>query len=162
MAVGEIQVVPLEKSHIPELWLAVQTCSDFFYDNFYDYGDFSDYMLNVAAGVLVIVKEGQVLGCGYLEDYDKKNGFAHIAFFTKRKSLTPQESLFAAKSSIPYYFEKYELNTLYVSIKTTNKAMLKLAKALGFSDFQLLKNCEQAFGGFADYMQGAIRRCETT
>ena len=156
----EINVVPLEDKHIQGLWDAVQGCPDFFADDLSidNFEKFRCYLLDEVTDVLVGVRGGEVLGCAYLESLDIGKGFACIALFTKRGSMTPEEIFSITKANIPYYFKKYNLNMLYLVIRNTNKAMLKLAKALGFLGLEVLKDYQQVKGKWTDYViKGIIK-----
>lgn len=154
----EIKIVPIEESHIPELWNIVRDCPNFFADNLKldKYEDFCNYLINEVTGVLVGTRGDEVLGCAYLENLDTEKGFGCIALISKRRSVTPSDMLSVLKTNISHYFKKYNLNMIYIVTRTTNKAVFRLIKALGFSGLQFLKNYQKVNGEWTDYVLAGI------
>ena len=158
MLCNQTSIIPLEESHIPDLWEIVQSCPNFFADDFYidKIGKFSDYLHNNAIDVIVGQRGAEIVGCCYLESIEDDRGC--IAVFIKRHSLHPAESIQLARIVISNYFKKYNFKMIYAVTRIYNKAVIRLFKMLGFGGWQVLKNFRTVNGQPVDYILAGIIR----
>lgn len=129
-------------SDLFQIWKIIESNKNFFDDilNIKTLKDFKEwYNVNVIAGIVGInIKNGEVIGCGYLTSLENRN--ACISLFMKRKAIPFPVAIDLYKKYMNYFIDKYDLKMIYAIVPINNKACLQLLKILGFKIVDTLKS----------------------
>jgi RimJ/RimL family protein N-acetyltransferase len=141
-----IELNKLEDKYLPDLWEIVKSYPGYFDDrvDMKSLEDFKYYMKKNSVDGMVGIKDGEVIGCGYIEKIH--NRMACVSIFSKRHMLDPKVMLEILRSALLYYFYKYDLKYIYAVVRENNRAIIKLLKALGFGGVQELPAHERING----------------
>jgi len=153
-----IAIEPLQEIHIAPLWEIIRNKPNYFIEELEldKISELNYHLFNTATDVLVGINGGQVIGCGYLTNFE--DGFAEVSIITKRHSLHPKETILHLKNSLSYYFKKHDLKFIYAITQASNKAVLRLMKNLGFAGFQFLPDYKLINGRLTDFILGGLLR----
>lgn len=137
----EVKIEKLSENHLFELWDIIKEYPNYFEDgiNIKSCRDLVFWYKKAVVGGVVGIKDGRIIGCGYL-DY-MYHGMGSINLFMRRKAVSLPESISVFRKCIEYFTREYNLNLLYGVIRETNKACLYISKALGFTT-------EDSYDGF--------------
>lgn len=153
-----IEVVPTKSSHLLELWSIFQSYPDYFDDTckINTFKEFKkQYKQNVISS-LTGIKDGEVIGCAYIDNIHKSLG--NINIIIKRKTINPVLTVALLKNFIPYLFKKHNLKMLYAITRVNNLACLRLLKNTGFKITETLKDHEILNGIKIDCVIASILR----
>lgn len=125
---------------IPELWQIVKEYPDYFDDGMKikNLNNFRQWVNDKVIEGVVVWSDGRIAGFGYIDDI--YNSFGRVGIFTKRKSLSNNNTVELSKSIIPYLFEAHNLKMLYGIVRVKNLACIKYLKRIGFKVTGVLKN----------------------
>jgi len=151
---GEIKIVPTIDEHIPSFWEILREWPNIPYE---DYWKFCDWFQDTALESLTALDNGQVVGCGYL-DQVYPGYYATIAVFKKRGYLNPKMVAAVCKEGLPYFFERNDLEKLIALVEVGQKASLKLVKRLGFRKVGVVCHHTKVNGKWADFVWYEILR----
>jgi len=123
----------LNETHIPELYQIITSYNSYFDDKVkMDSPEtLSNWMKDNVIEGFVGTDNGEVIGCGYLNDIHKN--FGEVSIFVKRRSIPHNSLVGILRRHLKYYFDKYNLKMIYAVVAEDNKACMRLLKELKFT-----------------------------
>lgn len=158
MRYKDIEIILTEDNHIPDFWRILQSYPNFFCDDvgIKSESDFIKWFKENSIDSLTAIKDGEVIGCGYLNDIH--DSFASIGIFVKKRSIKPSETASMMRKAMPYFFWKHELSMIYGVTRIDNRACIKLLQVVGLKITGTLKNHKKVKGVLTDYVMSSILR----
>lgn len=179
MRYKDIEIIPTEDSHISEFWKILQSYPNFFSDevSIKSLDNFIKWFKENSIDSLTAIKNGEVIGCGYLNDIsnlgvykrraiyfspakndDENISLASISIFVKKRSIKPSKTAPMMRYALPYFFMKHNLAMIYGVTRIDNRACLNLLKMIGLKITGTLKKHKKVKGVWMDYIMSSILR----
>lgn len=147
---GDIKVIPTISEYVSELWEVLQIALD--------KKQFIEWFNGIAKDGATAFDKGEIIGCaGFDNIYPGYYATAHIF---KRKDYSIWRTLSIIRHSLPYFFEKYNLEKIVGITREDNKTAIRFLRLCGLRLDGLIRHHAKINGQWQDYVVTSILREE--
>ena len=153
-SLGRVSVELTRLEHLPALWAILKDRPTFWAGNGGTSPEalpgFVEWWRQNALDGLTGFDNGRIVGGAFL-DLIYPGLYATVHVFKERGYLNPRMISGIMKSGIPIFFERHNLEKLVGIVPINNRAVVRLAKAVGMSIRGTLRHHQKVNGQWQDY-----------